>query len=110
MEKHQSLYYEAHVTVEPLFGDKLDIFKKICREKGFTVADLLMQRRKEDTPERSKNDSFCTGRSPTFGELKTRMVEVIETLKANQIKVWRYKIEDTLLDSKIQPDPLGILK
>lgn len=37
------------------------------------------------------------------------MVSLIWVLKANGFKVLRYKIEDTLLDSRNEDDPLFLL-
>jgi hypothetical protein len=93
-------YYEAHVTVEPVFEDKLQTFKVICHDYKFRVANLLMQKRKEDTEERSKNDSFCTGRGISYTDIKKRMLALVERLEKEGFTVWRYKIESTLLDSR----------
>ena len=41
---------KAHVTIEPVFGDNLDKVSMICKKHKFKVADLLMQKRKEDFP------------------------------------------------------------
>ena len=103
------LYYECHVTIEPLFEQvRLDRAKVIAKVYGFSVADLLMQKRKEDTPERNKNDTFMTGRGKRYEELETRMAGLINTLQYEGFKEWRYKIEDTIVDSKFK-DELGIL-
>ena len=105
----QSLYYEAHVTVEPIFdGPQLTLFTSLCKARQFLPAKLLMQRRATDTPERSSKDSFCTGRGTDRADLTDRMVELIQSLRVNGFKVWRYKIEDTLLDSR-HSDVLGLL-
>lgn len=93
-------YYEAHITVEPVFEDRLEEFKIICHDYKFRVANLLMQKRKLDTEERSKNDSFCTGRGISFTDTKKRMLALVERLEKEGFKVWRYKIESTLLDSR----------
>ena len=96
-ERH---YYEAHVTIEPVFETRLEEFKVICHDYKFRVANLLMQKRREDTEERSKNDSFCTGRGISFTDIKQRMLSLVERLEKEGFKVWRYKIESTLLDSR----------
>ncbi len=93
-------YYEAHVTVEPVFEARLEQFKVICHDYKFRVANLLMQKRRGDTEERSKNDSFCTGRGISYTDIKTRMLALVERLEKEGFKVWRYKIESTLLDSR----------
>lgn len=93
-------YYEAHVTIEPVFEDRLEKFKIICKDYKFHVATLLMQKRKEDSEERSKNDAFCTGRGISFSDTKNRMMQLVIRLEKEGFKVWRYKIESTLLDSR----------
>lgn len=93
-------YYEAHVTVEPVFDEDLKRFEAICRDYKFRVANLLMQKRKGDSEERSKNDSFCTGRGISFTDIKTRMLSLVERLRKEGFMVWRYKVESTLLDSR----------
>ncbi len=93
------LYYEAHVTIEPVFDDKLDKFIAICKTHKFYVATLLMQKRKEDTEERSKYDSFCTSHGQDHNELKQRMFSLLDDLKES-FQVWRYKIEIISLDSR----------
>ncbi len=93
-------YYEAHVTVEPVFEDRLAQFKIVCHDYKFHVANLLMQKRKGDTEERSKNDAFCTGRGISYTDIKTRMLTLVDRLEKEGFKVWRYKIESTLLDSR----------
>lgn len=102
------LYFEAHITVEPLFGAALLRFKQLAEARGFSVADLLMQKRASDTPQRSAKDSFCTGRSQSATALADRAIALVKDLEAAGITVWRYKIEDTLLDSKVE-DVFGIL-
>ena len=95
-ERH---YYEAHVTVEPVFGERLERMKVIAKEFGFRVATLLMQKRPEDTPERSKNDTFCTGRSIARSDLEDRMVGMMTKLREEGFALWRHKIESTISDS-----------
>lgn len=102
VEKRRSTrhYYEAHVTIEPVFEERLASFKEVCHDYKFHVANLLMQKRKNDTEERSKNDSFCTGRGISYTDIKTRMLALVNRLEKEGFKVWRYKIESTLLDSR----------
>ena len=73
----------------------------------FVVADLLMQKRKVDTAERSKSDTFMTGRHKDYDILYARMAACIADLLKCGYKVWRYKIEDTIIDSKF--DDVGSL-
>lgn len=95
-----SLYYECHVTIEPVFEERLEELRKIAQCSYFHVAELLMQKREEDTPERSKYDTFCTGRSKSYYDMVDRMRVVVFALQDAGFKVWRYKIEDAVLDSR----------
>lgn len=102
-------YYESHITIEPVFDRALMRVAQISAAHGFKVADLLMQKRASDTAERSKHDTFCTGRSRDFDDLCERMEWCVRHLRAVGFRVWRYKIEDTILDSKVDHDELGLL-
>lgn len=103
-----ALYYESHVTIEPVFDDRLDRFRELVKIDDFRAADLLMQKRLEDTPERSKYDTFCTGRSSDLNHLREHMISLVKRLQAEGFTVWRYKIEDTLMDSRYD-DVLSLL-
>lgn len=97
-------YYECHVTVAPVFGERLDEFKKIASQFSFRVADLLMKKRPDAALEVSPYDSFCTGRGKHYEDVRKRCELLVLTLKSNGFDVWRYKIEDTMLDSKINDE------
>lgn len=116
-ERVSPLYFECHITIEPVFDDeffdgvtvsKLEIVRILAKDRGFRVADLLMQKRTDDTEARSKHDTFCTGRSKVYGDILHRMTELCRALKIAGFKVWRAKIEDTIYDTKYS-DSLGIL-
>ncbi len=104
-ERH---YYEAHITIEPVFEERLKEFKEVSGKFDFRVAELLMRKRTEDVPERSSNDSFCTGRSISYSDIKTRMLNLVKNLRDSGFKVWRYKIESTLLDSRYDDSKLPL--
>lgn len=95
-----SLYFESHITVEPVFEERLEQFVMLCKQQNFQVAKLLMQKRASDNPERSKNDSFCTGYSQSIDDLQERMVKLLSSLKENNFQIWRFKIENIVLDSR----------
>lgn len=103
-----SLYYECHVTVEPVFAERLEKFAEVCATENFHVAKLLMQKRETDTPERSAKDSFCTGHSQDYADIEDRMLGLIIKLRNAGFQVWRYKIEDCVLDSR-KKDVYGLL-
>ena len=102
------LYYEAHITIEPVFDERLEAARVLAEGFEFRVADLLMQKREEDTPERSKNDTFMTGHATSLNDIKARVSNLVAELKIEGFTVWRYKIEDTIMDSRAK-DVLGIL-
>lgn len=110
LRRQQRHYYEAHVTIEPVFEERLERFKTLCADYKFHVASLLMQKRKTDTPERSANDSFCTGRSTSYSDLEGRMLALVQLLRAQSFEVWRYKIESTMLDSRYDDSKLPLPK
>ena len=95
-----SLYFEAHVTIEPVFDDRLTRFKEVCGWHGFRAAELLMKKRSTDLPERSQHDSFCTGRDQIYELLERRLRMLVQDLRREGFQVWRYKIEDTIIDSR----------
>ncbi len=101
--------YECHITIEPVFGDKLEEAKVLGLQWGFRPAKLLLQRRKEDTEERSKNDTFLTSHDERYDNLRDRMIGMCRSLNAADYKVWRYKIEYIMLDSRNDPDELKLL-
>ena len=102
------LYYECHITIEPVFDDRLEAFRVLCETENFHVAKLLMQKREADTPERSAKDSFCTGHSQDIVDITERMIRLVGLLQTCGYDVWRYKIEDCVIDSR-NSDNLGLL-
>lgn len=97
----EPLYYESHITIEPVFDERLEHFKSICGNYRFKAAELLMKKRKEEKAERSQYDTFCTGRSKSFVDLKNDMNDLLIHLMLDGFQVWRYKIEAVVLDEKI---------
>lgn len=100
-EPQTDLYFEAHVTVEPVSDHRFKEFEALCKPHQFRVAELFMRKRKDGNLLRSPYDSFCTGRSGNYSDLYTRMQQVVKACQEAGIKVWRYKIENTLLDVRI---------
>lgn len=98
--KTENTYYECHVTIEPVFDEKREQVKSIANAYNFKVAELLMKKRKNETETRSDKDTFTTGHSKDRNDLVIRMTNLVNDLKSNGFKVWRYKIEDVHLDSR----------
>lgn len=95
-----ALYYEAHITIEPVFDNNRDFAADIANQYNFKLAHLLMKKRSADTEERSDKDTFMTGHSKNLTDISERTKALVTHLKAEGFKVWRYKIEDTLVDSR----------
>lgn len=94
-------YYESHITIEPVFGTRLDAFKCLSSIENFKVAKLLMQKDREATESRSDKDSFCTGHALSFDVLSDRMKALVQRLRDAGFAVWRYKIEAVLVDERV---------
>lgn len=103
-----NLYFECHITIEPVFDKDRDFVQAICSKWGFKLAELLMQKRKEDTANVSKYDTFCTSHSLSRNDITNRMLKCINELNAFGFKVWRYKVEDTIFDSR-KADIYGLI-
>ena len=97
-----NLYYESHITIDPVYEDGLRKFKDIAAIYNFRVAKLLM----EKTP--STIDAFCTSRSKDYTQIVNDTICLVDALQGEGFHVRRYKIEDTLVDSKIE-DKYGLL-
>jgi len=95
--------YEAHVTIEPVFGERFDLFEQCATVYKFRPAELLLMKQRESTPIRSNKDSFCTGHSKTYIDLLERTESLVADLKSNGFDVWRYKIEGIVLDVHTPP-------
>ena len=99
------LYYECHITLDPVDEATLETLKSICEDYEFKVAKLYLD--KESTKPNTL-DSFTTGRSANYPDLELRMVKLIQKLKDCSFVVRRYKIESALIDSRID-DQLNLL-
>lgn len=101
------LYFEAHVTIDPVFGFDRDKAEDIARQHNFKLAKLVML--KGNISEESKRDTFMTSHDKLFLPIKERTIACVKQLKAAGFVVRRYKIEDTILDSRTN-DIFGVLK
>lgn len=101
----KKFYYESHVTIEPIPDEtRLEEAKTIAVSYGFKMAHLLMKNREKDTEERSSRDTFMTAHSKDYAHIKLNTMAVVMALTSNGFKVWRYKIEDILCDSRIDDE------
>lgn len=94
------LYFEAHVTIDPVFGKDLENLKLIASNETFRVAKLVL-RKTSNSEEMHVDDSFMTARSDDYQNILNRTLAVVEALDADsRYNVRRYKIENTLLDRR----------
>lgn len=94
--------YEAHVTIEPVFGSRFAEFERICCLHKFRPAELLLMKNRQETPLRSNKDSFCTGHGKDYEATVTRTEMLVADLKQAGFKVWRYKVEGMLVDVRFE--------
>lgn len=89
-------YYEAHVTWDPVSGAGLTAAEAVCRRLGAKIADLVLLRggAKHD------GDMFTTIRSSDMADAIGRMQSLIADLSGLGMKLRRYKLEYTLMDSR----------
>lgn len=99
----EPLSFEAHITVEPVFGERFDAFSTACSLYGFRPAELLLRKQRSATPERSDKDSFCTGHDRDYAALHDRMERLVWYLQQCGFQIWRRKIEGILLDVRTPP-------
>ena len=95
--------YECHITIDPVTGADLDVFDDLCRGYHFKVARLI-----KDNGQPNDRDQFATGNGTTYAELRKRMVDLCQDIKACGFKLRRYKIEEIVTDSRIN-DIEGLL-
>lgn len=94
--------FEAHITIEPVEGDRLDLLHCLVNHYGFRVADLVMVKQRRVTEERSTRDAFCTGWGNDSADLKLDVLNLKMDLEGQGFKVWRWKIEETIEDWRVE--------
>jgi hypothetical protein len=94
------LYYEAHVTIDPVFDIDRERAAIIAGYHKFKLANLIMRKREADEETPAQDDTFMTGHGKDLYDIKSRTKNLILTLQQFNFKVRRYKIEDTILDSR----------
>jgi len=102
------LYYEAHVTIDPVFDERREHASAIAMTYGFRLAKLIMRKQEATAEQPAKDDTFMTGHGVELSMITRRLVKLVEHLKERGFVVRRYKIEDTIMDSR-QADELGLL-
>lgn len=103
------LYWECHITIDPVFGALREKLEAYGRERGFRISKLILQKPDfKDSPEQFVDDAFFTARHSSFDAIHAAMIEVVHEVKAMGVNVRRYKIENTIIDSN-KEDSLKLL-
>lgn len=97
------LYYEAHITIDPVPEEGRGAVQELGTPWGFKLAKLLMQK-----GEPSKIDTFMTAHGRDLDDMRRRVTGMVIDLRRRGYGVRRYKVEDTVFDSRTH-DELGLL-
>jgi hypothetical protein len=102
------MMYETHITIEPIMEDaRREEIAQLIAPHGFKLAELVMM--KKDSMLRSQLDTFMTGHDCSYAMSTIKLTMCVSDIQKAGIKVLRYKIEQIMLDSKYQDDPLKLL-
>ena len=101
MRDKSDLYYECHITIDPIFGSRRQELEKLVGMFDFKLAKLVMFKgpEKQDWKD-SQKDTFFTAHDHYYSRLQQRMVDCIRIIQEAGYVVRRYKIEDTIIDSR----------
>jgi hypothetical protein len=96
------LYYECHITIDPVVGEQLDKVNTLAATSGFKVANLM-----KATGEPNDKDAFMTAHAAPNGlvDLRTRMANLVASLLLAGFIVRRFKIEAVIEDSRKYGQP-----
>lgn len=94
------LYYESHITIDPVFDARRDMAAQIASQFGFRLAKLIMRKHEADEEQPSQDDTFMTGHSQDMMDIAMRTRNCVQRLNLEGFVVRRYKIEDTVVDSR----------
>ena len=94
-------YYECHITIEPVIGDRLKELQEAVKEYTFKVASLVMLKENGIDSSVPRKDCFMSAKNVDYNVLYENMILMLDYLKSNSYKIYRYKIENILMDSKI---------
>jgi len=97
-------YYEAHITIDPVFDKEREYAEALANEYGFKLAKLIMRKREADQERPAQDDTFMTGHSLDFTDIQSRTIDLCSTLRYSGFTVRRYKVEDTLVDSRFKDE------
>lgn len=92
--------FEAHITIDPVFGERRAEVERFAQTTGFKLAELWMQKDARSPGLPSDKDTFMTGHSDDRERLFEAGRILIYNLRNNGYNVRRFKIEEILYDTK----------
>lgn len=93
--------YECYVTLAATSADRMLAAKILAEQHAFEIHwPGHRDRRAAPTATHSVDDSFMVGTGADQRELTGRMGALIKALQASGVPVYRYKIEQVILDSR----------
>lgn len=91
-----NLYYEIHISITPEeLENRKNLFKSICKGRGFWVSDWQLKDK--------AYTFFATSRAEDQDSAVLKTVGLLHDLRSAGFNTERYKIEKTIIDSKINP-------
>lgn len=88
------MYYECHVTIDPVWGEDLRKVTEIANHSEFRVAKFIMQK------DQGIEDTFMTLHDARLEHVTEMLNKLLHELQ-DIVKVRRYKIEKIIFDSKL---------
>lgn len=105
LDRHTTdLYFECHITIDPIAYDKLNEIQKHLDKFSFRPSKLILRKPVSGThfhDQEWRDDMFITSRGTDYDDLRGRMYIIIAILQNHGIPARRYKIENTLIDIKV---------
>jgi hypothetical protein len=103
MTDRSRLYYEGHVTIEPVSGDKLINLIEVAAEFEMRISTFYLAKPDSPVP-----DAFISVRDESYASIAMRLQKACEELNRRGLIIKRVKIEDTLFDTKHGDRLLGV--
>lgn len=88
------MYYECHVTIDPVYDKKLEQVKVIAMHSEFKVAKFIMQK------DGGVEDTFMTAHDASLERIVKNLDKLLHELQ-DVVLVRRYKIEHIIFDTKL---------
>lgn len=102
-----NLYYEGHITLEPFEVGNYG-YLEASMEAACAMFDMRLSTFAMFKDDQAQPDAFVSLRSDTYVDMCDRIGAAVTYLKDKGHTIKRYKIEDILMDSRRQDDPLKL--